>query len=55
MKKIYFQPQTKVESAECVVMLAGSLLDNTSDSQNITPSDDEFNGEFYSKQYEFDW
>ena len=51
MKKIYIQPQTKAELAQCVTMLASSSFDNNSDSQSITPIDDEYNGEFAVKEY----
>ena len=55
MKQIYIQPQTKVDFAECEEMLAGSTLDINSDSQNITPSNDDYDGEFSAKEYSFDW
>ena len=42
-----------VELAECEVMLAASILDSTSDSQSIIPSDDDYNGEFAVKEYSF--
>lgn len=54
MKQTYFQPQTKVELAECeIIMLATSTFDNIKDSQTITPSNDEYNGEFAVKEYTF--
>ena len=53
MKQIYIQPQTKVEPAECVMMLAASKFDYNSGSQSITPTDEEYNGEFAVKEYSF--
>ena len=53
MKKTYIQPQVMADSAECEVMLAASLFNNTSDSQSITPTDEEYNGEFAVKEYSF--
>lgn len=53
MKKMYIQPLVMVELAECEVMLAASMFDNNSGSQNITPTDDEYNGEFAVKEYSF--
>lgn len=55
MEKTYIQPQTKVEFAECEAMLAASTLNPNSDSQSITPSDEEYNGEFSVKEYDTDW
>lgn len=42
-----------VELAECEVMLAASMFDYNSGSQSITPTDDEYNGEFAAKEYTF--
>ena len=53
MKKMYIQPLLMVEFAECEVMLAASMFDNNIGSQNITPTDDEYNGEFAVKEYSF--
>ena len=53
MKQIYNKPQTKVELAECAIMLAASMLDSGSDSQSITPSNNEYNGTFTVKEYSF--
>lgn len=53
MKKTYIQPQTMVELAECEVMLAASTFDANSGSQAITPTDEEYNGEFAVKEYSF--
>ena len=53
MKYTYIQPQTKVELAQCEMLLAASLFDATLGEQSITPSDDEYNGEFAVKAYTF--
>ncbi len=53
MKKIYIQPQTKAELAQCEVMLAASMFDVNNDSQYITPINDEYNGTFAVKEYHF--
>ena len=54
MKKIYIQPQTKVELAQCEVMLAASAFNINNDSQSITPLDDEYDDEFAVREYSFD-
>ena len=54
MKKIYIQPQTIVELAQCEMLIAASMLDiNNGDSQSITVTDDEYEGEFSVKEYSF--
>ena len=53
MKQIYIQPQTKVEFAQCEMMLAASRLNQNIGDQGVTPSDDEYNGEFAVKEYSF--
>ena len=54
MKKIYIQPQTIVELAQCEMLIAASVLDiNSGDSQSITVTDDEYEGEFSVKEYSF--
>lgn len=53
MKQIYIQPQTKVEFAQCEMMLAASRLNQNIGDQSVTPSDDEYNGEFAVKEYSF--
>ena len=42
-----------VELAECGVMLAASTFNNNGGSQSITPTDEEYNGEFAVKEYTF--
>ena len=54
MKKIYIQPQTIVELAQCEMLIAASLLNiDNSDSQSVTVTDDEYDGEFSVKEYSF--
>ena len=54
MKKIYIQPQTIVEFAQCEMLIAASMLDiNKGDSQSITVTDDDYDGEFTVKEYSF--
>lgn len=53
MKRTYIQPLTKVELAECEMLLAASKLDASIGEQGVTPSGDEYNGEFSVKGYSF--
>jgi len=53
MKKTYIIPQTMVELAQCEMLIAASQLDVNSDSQGITLTDDEYDGEFSVKEYSF--
>ena len=54
MKKTYIQPQTIVELAQCEMLIAASMLNiNSGDSQSITVTDDEYDGEFSVKDYSF--
>ena len=53
MEKTYIQPLIKVEFAECEMLLAASKLDVTSDEQNITLSNEEYDGVFSVKEYHF--
>lgn len=53
MKKTYITPQTIVELAQCEMLIAASQLNISNDSQGVTPSDDEYNGEFSVKEYSF--
>ncbi|MBR3858097.1 MAG: hypothetical protein IKM68_08990 [Bacteroidaceae bacterium] len=53
MKKTYITPQTTVELAQCEMLIAASQLNISNDSQGVTPSDDEYNGEFSVKEYSF--
>ncbi len=53
MKKTYITPQTIVELAQCEMLIAASQLNISNDSQGVTPSDEEYNGEFSVKEYSF--
>ena len=53
MKKTYIQPLTMVELAQCEMLIAASQLDVNNDSQGITLTDDEYDGEFSVKEYNF--
>jgi len=54
MKKTYIQPQTIVELAECEMLIAASSLNiDNSDTQSISVSNDEYDGEFSVKEYSF--
>ena len=51
MKKTYIQPQAIVEFAQCEMLIAASMLDVNSDSQSITPSNEDYDDEFFVKEY----
>lgn len=53
MKKTYIQPQTILEFAECEMLIAASMLDVNKDSQSITLSDEDYDDEFFAKEYDF--
>ena len=53
VKKTYITPQTLIEVAECEMLIAASMFDISSDTQSITPTDDEYNEEFSAKEYTF--
>ena len=53
-RKEYIVPQIKLHTVEAQQNLAASGLDPTKDDQVITPSDDEFDGEFGAKQSVWD-
>lgn len=42
-----------IELAQCEMLIAASQLDVNNDSQGITLTDDEYNGEFSVKEYNF--
>lgn len=53
MYRNYIQPQTKVEFAQCEILLAASRFDQSLGEQSISTSGDEYNGEFAVKGYSF--
>ena len=56
MKKIYMMPSIDVTTVKMeTLMAAGSLLDPNSDDQSVTPSDEEYEGEFGSNSNSDVW
>lgn len=55
MKKEYNAPRLTIEVIAAEQMLATSLLSPDNDSQDITFNDDDYDGEFNTKEYTFDW
>ena len=54
MKKIYIQPQTNVELAQCEMLVATSKFEIDNDnSQSVSFTDEEYNDEFTVKEYSF--
>ena len=53
MKRSYIQPQTKVEQALCEMLLAASQFNANLTNQDINLTDDEYNGAFAVKEYNF--
>ncbi len=53
MKRTYIQPQTMVEQAQCEMLLAASLFNKDIINQSITLTDDDYNGVFTVKEYNF--
>ena len=54
MKKIYIQPQTIVELAQCEMLVATSKFEiDNSGSQSVSFTDDEYDDEFTVKEYSF--
>ena len=51
MKKTYIIPQTIVFPAQCEMMLAASLLETGRSSQDIEFTDDDYEGEFNTKEF----
>ena len=54
MKRIYIKPQTKVEQAQCEMLLAASLFDTNLTDQGIQLTVDEYNGTFTAKEFLWD-
>ena len=59
MKKKYIIPLTTIETIGSEMMLAASKFDINADSQVITPTNEEYDGEFSVKgsglEQEWDW
>ena len=50
MKKTYIQPETLIDMAEACEMLAASMLTTGDDNQSVDLTDDEWDGEFSTKE-----
>ena len=46
MKKNYFQPRTRIINANLDLLMAQSKLNPNQGTQTVTPSEEEYNGEF---------
>ncbi len=56
MKKIYMMPSINVtEVMVDTLMAAGSILNPDDDNQTVTPSDEEYDGEFGSNNNSSFW
>ena len=56
MKKIYMMPSIDVtEVMVDTLMAAGSILNPNEDNQTVTPSDEEYDGEFGSNNNSSFW
>ena len=49
-KKAYITPQTTIFAIEATSMIAASRFDNTNVDQTITVTNEEYNGEFNSRE-----
>ena len=54
MKKTYQSPLMGIYTLETAGMLAASQLDKNKDNQQITPTNEEYNGEFGANGF-VDW
>ena len=50
MNKMYIAPDMAIYQYDTVHVLMGSTFDDTKDNQEITPTDEEYNGEFSSRR-----
>ena len=55
MKKTYIAPQTLIHVATAIKILAASALNHNYDEQDVTLTDEKYDGEFAVKECEFDW
>lgn len=55
MKKTYISPLTAVFVIETQGVIAASKLDSSSDNPVVTPTDEEYNGEFSSRRRHNMW
>ena len=57
MKKSYIMPSIEIEKLQVEAILAGaSKLDPNEDNQTVTPTDDEYGGEFGgNRNHRYTW
>ena len=55
MKKTYIIPLTTIEVADAERMLATSLLDPSQDNISVSPTNEDYDGEFNAKENTIDW
>lgn len=56
MKKEYIEPSIKTLVTGCESLLASaSELDPSKDDQNVTPTEEEYDGEFGAKKFHSVW
>ena len=54
-KKEYTAPRLSIVAVEAEQMMAASILNPDKDSQGVTLSDEEYDGEFNAKENNVDW
>lgn len=54
-KKEYIAPHLCIQEIESEQMLATSILNSDMNDQDINLADDDYDGEFYTKQFTFEW
>ena len=54
MKKTYISPETMVFVCKTNSLLMASTLDVLNDNPSVTPTDEEFDDEFSSREMEFE-
>ena len=54
MKKTYISPETMVFVCKTNSLLMASTLDVLDDNPSVTPTDEEYDGEFSSREMEFE-
>ena len=55
MKKTYITPLATVETAEAERMMATSVLTPNQDNISVSPTDEDYDGEFNAKENTIDW
>ena len=54
-KKEYIAPRLSIQEIEAEQMLATSILNSDMNDQDINLADDDYDGEFNTKQFTFEW